>query len=161
MDVIIYSMVPALRKDEPHNSHFTFAWREDTLITSQRHVDCLCNSSFDLITRKTQKLYLPFVRISHWWPVVFPHREPVMQIVFPTSLCTPLSRRRRNITSFFQQRLSHTRDLVTPGMRYHWNYRKTSNTSRTNSQSLNVSCILAQLSSLNPFKPGVKLRMKV
>ena len=32
---------------------------------------------------------------------------------------------------------------------------------RTKSQGLNVSCILAQLSSLNPLKPGVKLRMKM
>ena len=40
-------------------------------------------------------------------------------------------------------------------------YRKTSFISRTKSQSLNVSCILLQLSSLNPLKPGVKLRMKM
>ena len=41
------------------------------------------------------------------------------------------------------------------------NYRKTSSTSRTKSQSLNVSCILVQLFSLNPLKPGVKLRTKM
>ena len=41
------------------------------------------------------------------------------------------------------------------------NYRKTSSISRTKSQSLNDSCILLQLSSLNPLKPGVKLRMKM
>ena len=40
-------------------------------------------------------------------------------------------------------------------------YRKTSSISRTKSQSLNVYCILLQLSSLNPLKPGVKLRMKM
>ena len=40
-------------------------------------------------------------------------------------------------------------------------YRKTSSISRTKSQNLNVSCILLQLSSLNPLKPGVKLRMKM
>ena len=40
-------------------------------------------------------------------------------------------------------------------------YRKTSSISRTKSQSLNVSCILAQLSSLNPLKPAVELRMKM
>ena len=40
-------------------------------------------------------------------------------------------------------------------------YRKTPSTSRTKSQSLNVSCILAQVSSLNALKPGVKLRMKM
>ena len=40
-------------------------------------------------------------------------------------------------------------------------YRKTSCTSRTKSQSLNVSCIPVQLFSLNPLKPGVKLRMKM
>ena len=43
----------------------------------------------------------------------------------------------------------------------HFDYRKTSSVSRTKSQSLNGSCILAQLSSLNPLKPGVKLRMKM
>ena len=40
-------------------------------------------------------------------------------------------------------------------------YRKTSNISRTKSQILNVSCILVQLSSRNPLKPDVKLRMKI
>ena len=40
-------------------------------------------------------------------------------------------------------------------------YRKTSSISRTKSQNLNVSCILLQLSSLNPLKPCVKLRMKM
>ena len=40
-------------------------------------------------------------------------------------------------------------------------YRKTSSISRTKSQNLNVSCILLQLSLLNPLKPGVKLRMKM
>ena len=39
--------------------------------------------------------------------------------------------------------------------------RKTSSISRTKSQNLNVSRILLQLSSLNPLKPGVKLRMKM
>ena len=41
------------------------------------------------------------------------------------------------------------------------NYRKTSSISRTKSQNINVSCILLQLSSLNPLKPGVELRMKM
>ena len=40
-------------------------------------------------------------------------------------------------------------------------YRKTSCISHTKLQNLNVSCILMQLSSLNPLKPGVKLRMKM
>ena len=40
-------------------------------------------------------------------------------------------------------------------------YRKTCSISRTKFQSLNVSCVLLQLSSLNPLKPGVKLRMKM
>ena len=40
-------------------------------------------------------------------------------------------------------------------------YRKTSSISRTKSQSLNVSCSLLQVSSLNPLKPGVKLIMKM
>ena len=42
-----------------------------------------------------------------------------------------------------------------------WCYRKTSSISRTKSQSLNVSCILLQLSSLNLLRPGIKLRMKM
>ena len=33
-------------------------------------------------------------------------------------------------------------------------YRKTSSISHTKFQNLNVSCILVQLSSLNPLKPG-------
>ena len=40
-------------------------------------------------------------------------------------------------------------------------YRKTSSINRTKSQNLNVSCIPLQLSSLNPMKPCVKLRMKM
>ena len=40
-------------------------------------------------------------------------------------------------------------------------YRKTSGISRTKFQSLIVSYILLQLSSLNPLKPGFKLRMKM
>ena len=40
-------------------------------------------------------------------------------------------------------------------------YRKASGVSPTKSQNLNVSCILLQLSSPNPLKPGVKLRMKM
>ena len=44
---------------------------------------------------------------------------------------------------------------------YSSTYRKTSSISRTKSQSLNVSCILLQLSLLNPLKPGVNLRMKM
>ena len=40
-------------------------------------------------------------------------------------------------------------------------YRKTSGISRTKSQNLNVSCVVLRLSSLNPLKPGVKLRMKM
>ena len=40
-------------------------------------------------------------------------------------------------------------------------HNKTSTISRTKSQNLNVSCIPLQLSSLNPLKPGVKLRMKM
>ena len=45
----------------------------------------------------------------------------------------------------------------------HWfgEYRKTSSISRTKSPNLNVSCILLQLSSLNPLKPGVKLKKKM
>ena len=35
-------------------------------------------------------------------------------------------------------------------------YRKTSSISCTKYQSLNISCILLKLSSLNPLKPGVK-----
>ena len=51
--------------------------------------------------------------------------------------------------------------LVTQVLMSHHAYRKTSSTSRTKSPNLNVSCIPLQLSSLNPLKPGVKLRMKM
>ena len=40
-------------------------------------------------------------------------------------------------------------------------YHKASGISRTKYQNLNVSCILLQLSLLNPLKPGVNLRMKM
>ena len=40
-------------------------------------------------------------------------------------------------------------------------HRKTSGINRTKFQNLNVSCILLHLSSLNPLKPGVKLKMKM
>ena len=40
-------------------------------------------------------------------------------------------------------------------------YRNTSSISRTKSHNLNVSGILLKLSSLNPLKPGAKLRMKM
>ena len=40
-------------------------------------------------------------------------------------------------------------------------YRKTSGISHTKSQNLNVSCIVWQLFSIYPLKPGVKLRMKM
>ena len=40
-------------------------------------------------------------------------------------------------------------------------YHKISSISRTESQNLNVSCLVLQLSSLNPLKPGVELRMKM
>ena len=43
----------------------------------------------------------------------------------------------------------------------HESCRKNSSINRTKSQNLNVSCILLHLSSFNPLKPGVKLRMKM
>ena len=49
--------------------------------------------------------------------------------------------------------------INTPSPKF--NYRKTSSISRAKSQNLNVSCILLQLSSFNPLKPGVKLKMKM
>ena len=48
--------------------------------------------------------------------------------------------------------------IRTMGLYY---YRKTSSISRTKSQNFNVSCILVQLSPLNPLKPCAKLRMKM
>ena len=62
---------------------------------------------------------------------------------------------------------NHTVDNTTIQIGYLLNekawkyYRKTSSISRTKFQNLNVSCIILQLSSLNPLKPGVKLRMKM
>ena len=40
-------------------------------------------------------------------------------------------------------------------------YCKTFSISHTKSQNLNVSCIVLRLSSLNPLKPGVKLRTQM
>ena len=40
-------------------------------------------------------------------------------------------------------------------------YRETSSISPTKFQILNVSCVLLELSSFNPLKPSVKLRMKM
>ena len=40
-------------------------------------------------------------------------------------------------------------------------YRPLSNISRTQSQNINVSRLVLQLSLPNPLKPGVKLRMKM
>ena len=51
--------------------------------------------------------------------------------------------------------------LIHAGIEVKPYYRKTSSISRTKFQNLNVSCILLQLSSLNPLKPAVKLRMKM
>ena len=44
---------------------------------------------------------------------------------------------------------------------FHDNYRQFSNISRTQSQNINVSRLVLQLSSPIPLKPGVKLRMKM
>ena len=41
------------------------------------------------------------------------------------------------------------------------NYRQVSNIRRTESQNLNVSCLVSQLSLCNLLKPGVKSRMKM
>ena len=49
----------------------------------------------------------------------------------------------------------HTLQLTTDCI----NYCETSSISHTKSQNLNVSCFPLQLFSLNPLKPGVKLRM--
>ena len=40
-------------------------------------------------------------------------------------------------------------------------YGQTSNIRCTKSQNLNVSCLVSQLSLLNPLKPGIKSRMKM
>ena len=40
-------------------------------------------------------------------------------------------------------------------------YRQISNTKRTKSQTLNVSCLVLQLSLSNPLRPGIKSRMKM
>ena len=48
-----------------------------------------------------------------------------------------------------------------PRINIQWTYRKTSSINRTKSQTLNVSCILLQLSSRFPLKPDVKLRIKI
>ena len=40
-------------------------------------------------------------------------------------------------------------------------YRQISNIRRTKSQTLNVSCLVLQLSLPNPLKPGIKSRKKM
>ena len=78
------------------------------------------------------------------WPGNSPHKGPVTRKMFPFD----------DVIMSWRYRCNH------PGESdYH--YRKTSSINRTKSQSLNVSCILVQLSSFNPLKPGVKLRMKM
>ena len=47
-----------------------------------------------------------------------------------------------------------TTSLIGWAQAYNQPYHKTSSISRTKSQSLNASCILLQLSSHNPLKPG-------
>ena len=61
-----------------------------------------------------------------------------------------------------RMRCPHMRTLAPEaGMSGRNMYRKTSSISRTKSQNLNVSCTVLRLSSLNPLKPGVKLRTKM
>ena len=66
-----------------------------------------------------------------------------------------VSTRLTNNDFYLQRAVSYT------GCMAYSYYRKTSSISRTKSQSLNVSYILLQLSSLNLLKPGVELRMKM
>ena len=68
--------------------------------------------------------------------------------LFGYTVCMPW--RRHGISLWCQNRYN-----------YFMAYRKTSSISRTKLQNLNASCILLQLSPLNPLKPGVKLRMKM
>ena len=44
---------------------------------------------------------------------------------------------------------------------WYWNYRKFANIRLTQSQNINVSCLVLQLSLPNPLKSGVELRMKM
>ena len=115
-------------------------------------------------------------RVAGYWcgeftgPGEFPAQRPVTQsfdVFFDLCLnkrlskqswgwrCETLSRplwRHRNVQLRYQNPRWPIRQFT---------YRKTSSISRAKSQNLNVSCILLKLSSLNPLKPGVKLRMKM
>ena len=62
---------------------------------------------------------------------------------------------------FYFEVRSQNNDMCCMSFYILMNYHKTSSINRTKSQSLNVSCILVQLSSRNPLKPDVKLRMKM
>ena len=68
------------------------------------------------------------------------------------------------VTSHMRTHLSRCMSHECPGwlnVLFVYTYRKTSSISRTKSLNSNVSCIILWLSSLNPLKPGVKLRMKM
>ena len=75
-------------------------------------------------------LFLTYTRVLFWYS-------------FPSLL--------RNLENEHQNNPLESAETV----RHSSTYRKTSSISCTKSQNLNVSCILFQLSSFNPLKPGV------
>ena len=127
-----------------------------------------CSSSLVITSRwfATSRLVVPVsVRLVYWAVVEWQHRwSPLLSIgkagdnhEFHSRKCIW-----KHIKSMALCKTAATRLLM------HWSYcslvqsyRKTSSISRTKSRNLNVSCILSQLSSLHPLKPGVKLRMKM
>ena len=70
-------------------------------------------------------------------------------------IATPKSKSIKNMTCLLFNRIEQSSCTLEV------TYRKTPSISRTKFENLNLSCILLQLSSLNPLKPGVKLRMKM
>ena len=61
----------------------TSQWRNG--VSNHQQLNFLFNSLFKLMTKKTSKRrILSFVRGIHWWPVVAPHKGPVMWEEFPS-----------------------------------------------------------------------------
>ena len=103
--------------------------------------------------------------------------QPNMQIFFWKTciwecFCKPSSILLRPLLTFLVMKLEYfSRTSSRPwfciwkfgAVRVNWinAYRQISNIRRTKSQTLNVSCLVLQLSLPNPLKPGIKSRMKI
>ena len=108
--------------------------------------------------RKHQSsMSVAFLRGIHRSPVNSQHKGPVTRKKFPFDDVI------MDCVDFWQETtwtFPNCSECLTPYPPCQ-SYRRTSSISRTKFQNLNVSCIHMQLSSLNPLKLGVKLRMKM